>query len=254
MLAEFIVPFEMEKEFMFNPGYAFYGALCARMSEEFNQYVHDENLGISQYVTYDNGHHQGTWHIKVFSDQGEYEITNALQNKDLVIRDNHVHLHPHKETIIPEGEGFGYFMDERLGSGNTFDISFVTPTGFKQSGKNVILPDLRLIYQSIYLKFYKLMNFERDEIDLPACLSESTEILSYRLQSDSFKLKANSRIPGFRGTMKIRLERTEFERYGRFLLAFGEICGVGVKTTLGMGGFSLNPLSSKNTSANSKRI
>ena len=70
------------------------------------------------------------------------------------------------------------------------DIQFMTPTAFKQDGRYVIYPDLRLIYGSLMRK-YSAVSGELDMIDedLLNQLVDHSSITRYRLQTILFPME-----------------------------------------------------------------
>lgn len=121
-----------------------------------------------------------------------------------------------------------------------FNLAFQTPTAFKQNGRYVFYPDLRLIYQSLMMK-YSATSDEMDMIDEDTLeqLTQNSEIVRYRLQSQNFPLEGVN-VQGFWGNIRIRIRGTDtMARYARLLMRFGNYSGVGIKTAMGMGAIKL---------------
>ena len=118
-------------------------------------------------------------------------------------------------------------------------IQFWTPTAFKHNEAYQIFPDIHQIFQSLVRRWNQVMPEYRllDE-DALHMLEKQLWIQDYRLQSRRFDLKGR-RIPGFTGTICVRnrLPAPLLEVW-KVLLLFGSYAGVGIKTTLGMGGIS----------------
>lgn len=117
-----------------------------------------------------------------------------------------------------------------------FTLTFLTPTSFKSEGAYVFIPDIRLILQSLMLR-YTLLIEGNSAIDkeLLDNLCEETNIVSYRLSSYYFPIH-KSFIPGFIGDIKIRCKGNQtLINYLNMLLEFSSYSGVGIKTSLGMG-------------------
>ena len=106
-----------------------------------------------------------------------------------------------------------------------FLIIFETPTGFKSQGSYVIFPTMRLIFQSLMQKYGRLVE-NQPEID-------------YRLETSYFRVHGQ-RIPAFRGRLTFKVQGAQtLKAYVKMLLTFGEYSGLGMKTSLGMGGIKL---------------
>lgn len=121
----------------------------------------------------------------------------------------------------------------------TFTVHFESPTSFKSQGEYVIIPNLRLIFQSLMQKYTRLVA-QDDEIDteLLAYLDQHTRIVSYNLKTRYFTVH-KQKIPAFQGKLTFSLRGAEtLKSYVQMLLKFGEYSGVGIKTSLGMGGLT----------------
>lgn len=116
------------------------------------------------------------------------------------------------------------------------NLEFLTPTAFKSSGAYVILPEVRLIYQSL-MNRYSAMSGEMEMYDEETLtdLAEHSSIAAYRLKSTGFPMEG-VRIPSFKGEISIKTGGNDtMARYARLLARFGEFAGVGIKTAVGMG-------------------
>lgn len=73
-------------------------------------------------------------------------------------------------------------------------------------------------------------------------IAAHTKVTSYNLRSRYFSRTANSsdKIPGFYGSLKIYVSGPQSLRgLVSLLLNFGEASGIGIKTSMGMGGMQL---------------
>lgn len=128
---------------------------------------------------------------------------------------------------------------------NTADLSkarvrFVTPTAFKRSGSYIFMPDVRLIFQNLLMHYCQVYegNKEIDQETLDY-IEQNVRITSYALQSQYFGhvMKGSSKIPAFVGDMTLSVKGPQtMTGLIRMLLRFGEFAGVGIKTSMGMGG------------------
>ena len=121
-----------------------------------------------------------------------------------------------------------------------FSIIFETPTGFKSQGSYVHFPTMRLIFQSLMQKYGRLVEnqpeIEEDTLDY---LAEHSTITNYRLETSYFRVHGQ-RIPAFRGKLTFKVQGAQtLKAYVKMLLTFGEYSGLGMKTSLGMGGIKL---------------
>lgn len=120
------------------------------------------------------------------------------------------------------------------------NIRFLTPTAFKQNGRYVIYPDLRLLFGSLMRKYSdaseRLGMTDDETLDQ---LVDHSEIVKYHLRTVAFPMEKVN-ITGFVGTICIHIRGTDtMARYARMLLRFGKYAGVGVKAGIGMGAMEL---------------
>ena len=99
---------------------------------------------------------------------------------------------------------------------------------------------MRLIFQSLMQKYGRLVEnqpeIEEDTLDY---LSEHSTITNYRLETIYFRVHGQ-RIPAFRGRLTFKVQGAQtLKAYVKMLLTFGEYSGLGMKTSLGMGGIKL---------------
>ena len=121
-----------------------------------------------------------------------------------------------------------------------FDTRFLSATSFKQQGIYQILPDVRLVFQSLMMK-YSAASEQVDMMDEDALeeLTRCVFVARHRIRSLLFPLEG-TRVPGFSGEVQFRVRGSEtIRRYVRLLLRFGTYSGIGIKTGMGMGAFIL---------------
>ena len=78
-----------------------------------------------------------------------------------------------------------------------------------------------------------------DDEDAAAALERGVRITDYQLRSGRYTLKS-ARIPGFSGRLTLSSALSApMQEVWNLLLVFSTLCGIGIKTTLGMGGVTL---------------
>lgn len=135
-----------------------------------------------------------------------------------------------------------------------FRIELLTPAAFKQRGNYIRQLDLRLLYQSLIQKYQSLAQEQYadgrrqrllGDMDIEDGLAEQlaahSEITSYSLYSDYFPL-GRIKIPAFRGWFTLKVEGAERSACTGRLLTFGTYSGVGIKSSMGMGGMRLQTM------------
>ena len=213
------------------------GALMERLDTEYVDFLHSQQMHpYSQYVSItEDG---PVWHIQTLNAEayenmikkfmeGPFSFTLRHIGKEISIRQ-------HQVKFLKKSDLLEEFYHEP--ASHSFQLEFLTPTAFRQNGRYVILPDIRLLCQSLMLK-YSASSGMIDMMDEEALeqIVENSFITRHRIQSKPFPLEGTT-IPGFMGSVTFRCKGTEtMARYLRLLLTFGEFSGVGVKTAVGMG-------------------
>ena len=120
---------------------------------------------------------------------------------------------------------------------------FRTPCAFKQAGRYAIYPQEFLLLQSLVLHWNTAFpDCQLSDPDALDAILRGLRILDYSLHTVSYPIK-NTRIPGFVGSavVEARLALPLLELWNA-LLSFAPYGGIGIKTALGMGGVSVEPL------------
>lgn len=121
-----------------------------------------------------------------------------------------------------------------------FRLRLVSPCGFRSNGEYVLFPSVSLILGSLRRRWGAAFPFfPLDDKEAASALEAGVRITGYRLHSETFRLK-NVPVQAFSGelTLNARLAPPML-RVLRALLSFGTLCGVGMKTALGMGGLNV---------------
>lgn len=143
-------------------------------------------------------------------------------------------------------ESFG--MDHLLGilkedAPSTFRIRFVSPVAFRSKGRYVIMPDVWFIFQNLLMRYSQMYAGDAEiDIDTLEYIVEHVSISSYNLHSHYFlrTMGKSDRIPAFLGSLTFHVAGPQSLRgLVAMLLTFGEAAGVGIKTSMGMGGMQL---------------
>ncbi len=143
-----------------------------------------------------------------------------------------------------ESESISCLLEKlRSDPGPTFRIRFVTPTSFKSKNRYAIMPDARLIFQNLLMRYNQVYAAD-SEVDAETVeyIAEHTCITSYNLRSRYFPrtMGRQDKIPAFVGTVTLHVSGPQSLRgLVAMLLSFGESAGVGIKTAMGMGGLQL---------------
>lgn len=122
-------------------------------------------------------------------------------------------------------------------------VRFVTPAAFKCQGQYVFMPTLRLVFQNLLMHYGQVYEGDRDvDEETLAYVDQHVRMVSYNLRSCSFMHAAGGgkRVPAFVGSITMGIDGPPtMVGLARMLLKFGEYAGVGIKTSMGMGGISI---------------
>ena len=215
--------------------YPLYAALLERTAEDFAARLHESTVTpVSQYVR------GSLWQVSLFGEDAINSLAPVLE--DL----NEVFLRRDRTQVRLERASVRQIRSVEelleLPAPNHGVLSFRTPTAFKSAGVYQLLPTQRLVLQSLILKwngcFGDICPIE-DEGGGLETLAEGLCYRSLRLDSTEFAMK-HTRIPGVLGQIAFDNRLTGFHKQlANALLAFGTCSGVGIKTTLGMGGLQI---------------
>lgn len=122
-------------------------------------------------------------------------------------------------------------------------IKFASPTAFKSRGEYVILPNSRLIFQNLLMHYGQVYAGSNEvEEETLAYIADHSKVTAYNLRSRYFahSRKEKTKIPAFAGELTLCISGSQpMQGLASMLLRFGEYAGVGIKTSMGMGGMQL---------------
>ncbi len=215
----------------------FHGVLMDLLSEEYAAELHVSKR------------HPYTQHIEYRGDAWHWIVTTLNENaahhilQETLMQLDEFTIEKHKLTICVLEKKYDELSDADLAhmfyqqDANRFiTIQFLTPTAFKQNGKYINYPDIRLIFSSMMNKYDAARTDEQiyDEDTLMQILDKTT-LSRYNLRSVSFSLEG-VRIPAFIGKITLKMTGTQtMTNFAKMLFSYGEYSGIGIKTGLGMG-------------------
>ena len=218
--------------------YRLYAALLAMGTEQFGDMVHRDGITpISQHLERDrNGL---VWCVSLFGQQAADTLGEVLERHNrfylkkgnivLAVTDRIRQPIPDIEQLLQLGEGYS----------GRHRLDFQTPAAFKTGGRYCCIPNQRLILQNLFKQWngcFPECPIEDEDGEGIDSMAQGLECSGFQLRSQTYYLKGNS-IPGFTGWMTMENRLTGFHRQlADALLIFSGYTGIGIKTTLGMGG------------------
>ena len=243
MLAELTLNFSNEPDFLDErAGSVMQGVLMQLINQDFVTKLHQ--TGFNPYSQCLIKNDTLEWHIRTTSEEACREMIDPILKSDFTeirLEQKNLTLQIAKKEFrsIPKKELLNEFYSDKCS--RYLHMEFQTPTAFKSNGHYIIMPDARLIFQSLMNK-YSASGEDMQMYDQETLEEITSQIVvkNYRLRSTSFPLEG-TRIPAFRGEMSIKTGGAEtLARYVRLLARFGEFSGVGIKTGMGMGAFRIS--------------
>lgn len=218
--------------------YRLYAALLAQSPDAFGAEVHQDGVTpVSQHLSVDG--EKLRWTVSLLGADCEEKLSGMLdQLRQLRLEKDHVTLtveRRERRTIADVEE----LLDLAARVSGLHTLRFVTATAFKSQGRYLNLPSTHLIIQSLVKKWNGCIRecpIEDADGQGAEALAAGLRIRSFRLRDRMYYLKGSS-IPGFVGELTLENQLTGFQRQlADALLLFADDAGVGIKTTLGMGG------------------
>ena len=218
-------------------GSLFQGFIMENIDTDYADTLHVSTLHpYSQYVTMTED--KIIWTLNTLNAEAKEKIADKIKKMEKV---NIKYKEKEYKIVSTKEKSINYkdlVKENYLKDGSRrLKVSFLTPTSFKQDGKYVIFPTVRLIFQSLMLKFDKSSSdMEVFGKDILETFESYTEITMYKLRSTYFHLDG-TKIPSFIGDITITIKGpAQLVNLANLLLKFGTYSGVGIKTGIGMGG------------------
>ena len=219
--------------------FRFYAALLEKAPREFGDRVHEDAVTpVSQYLQVYGD--KILWMVNLLGECSEKTLCPVLDAlEQITLRDSGRQIplpvtEKKRESIADVDELFA-----RSTGGGEHCLRFCTPTAFKSQQKYLILPSARLILQNLIRRWNGCITecpIEDDNDEGLEAMAAGLYCGRYDLRSTSFRLKGHT-IPGFTGELTLQNQLQGFHReLADALLYFSTYAGVGIKTTLGMGG------------------
>lgn len=217
--------------------YRLYAALLAQAPASFGKQVHEMSISpVSQYL--DRRGDRLFWMVTLLGQQAESALGPLLEEEaPISLEKDQVQLRPtlkeadhiaDPEELFARSAGTGFHH-----------LEIRTAAGFKSRGQYQILPTSRLILQSLVKKWNGCVPecpIEDEDGEGVDALAAGLVCRRFQLRDRIYFLKGNA-IPGFVGRLTMENRLSGFQReLTDALLTFSGYVGIGIKTSLGMGG------------------
>lgn len=232
MLAKLIMNIDHEE---LNPNVAslFHGYLMSVVDYSYADFLHYNDIKPYTSIIYMKDK-KWYWKITTLTKKAYEEIILSLLNKNpKTIYIEHKDIEVEVKSIEIQTSTY---EDVYLDSKNIQRLHFITPTSYKSDGRYQIFPSVRVLLKGVANKINKFSDSVKiDEDELEKILA-STDIRNYSLRTTVFNL-SNAGIKSFLGYVDIYDPKDDYyKNIISYLINMTEYTGVGVKTSLGMGG------------------
>ena len=239
MLAQINMELE-SKELNINMASLFHGYLMENIDSAYAEYFHYNTTNpFTSCIFKDTKEDKFFWRVTTFS-QKAYDMLMSyfskgipekiyLKNKDLEINV--------KSFSIQKKS----YEDLFLEATERKRIRLISPTSFKSDGITHIFPNISTLISGVIAKINQ--HSETEELEDKKIVDELLEkvyIKDYNLRTKIFHLES-IKIKGFIGTMDLAIkgEDRTLANILNFLIFMSEYTGLGIKTSLGMGGIKV---------------
>lgn len=218
--------------------YCLYAALLKQTAGNFGDTVHQDTVTpVSQYLTFHGK--EILWRVTLLGEISEQNLTPVLEQTPGITLDNEQVYLRVAERSARRIESVEQLFHQVVAGGSTHRLQILTPTAFKSQGYYLNLPTTRLIIQNLVRKWNGCIAgcpIDDEDSKCIETLAAGLCCREFQLSSQDYYLKGHP-IPGFVGTITLENHLSGVQRQlANALLIFSEYAGVGIKTTLGMGG------------------
>lgn len=218
--------------------YRLYAWLLQQIPSEQGDLLHEQGeTPIAQYISWDPASQTNFWTVTLLSDEMAALLGDICSGLEAISL-RHGWLGAQLQAVERIESAEALILSARQEPLHTrSEIRLLTPTAFKQHGRYVIFPEERLVLQSLIGRWNRAFPaFSLADEDALRALEAGLHITDYALRTTRYPLKG-VKIPGCYGRfiVEARLSPPLMEIW-RLLLSFAPFAGIGIKTTLGMGG------------------
>lgn len=223
-------------------GSLFHGVLMENIDSDYADFLHSQSVRpYSQYLRFNAKSHTLHWRITALNAQASHELLQPLIELPGHIYLRHKHLQldikaQHlSDKLTYKQMAQKYFYDSTSVKG-IVKYTFLTSAGFKSSGEYLIFPAPPLIFNSLLRRFNAFSQTDfLDRKGIAGTLEREVEIADYNLHYSPFSVEGR-KIPAFKGSYSLKISKNLMARRIITMLSeYATYCGIGIKTSLGMG-------------------
>lgn len=223
-------------------GSILHGVLMEYLPTEMAEFLHKNSSysPLKQRIYHSND--KLIWEIVSFNEQlSHYLMTIFNENNSFKLRQyqNDLKVITFKVTNIDVRNLIERYLSIEKPD-HFIKLKIITPMSYKSNNTYAIFPDIYNFFRSIMLQFDNFFSeYQMYDKDTLGFLKNNVRIVDYRLKSTRYNVE-KFKIPSFIGEVTLKIDGGEpFLKLIHFLVAFGELSGSGIKTSMGMGKFQI---------------
>lgn len=225
-------------------GTVLHGMLTERLSPRMQEMIHGEGpRPFAQYLRIGEPG-QVRWQINTWSDDFAQEVTAAFQpGGQMMLTQKNLPLtclSVTHQAVTEEEWALPFFTDPQVQ--RMYDVQFHTPCSHKRDGEYLLFPQPDVMMRGLWRKMESLSGVvEMNDREAMEDAARSVAIANYRMHSTVFHLEG-VHVGCFTGKMTMYLRgNPHLVRLSAMVLNFANYAGIGIKTSLGMGGCTVSP-------------
>lgn len=222
----------------------FHGLLMELIAPDYAEYLHENALHpFSLHV--DQTENGGVLSVSALTAEAAGQIMpplRSLKTAYLSQKDDELTFGAQSEQTVSYHELFRrHYIHED--AARLIVLDFTAPTAFKSAGQYVNMPSARLIVSGLAKRYDATCGIHDTVYDtLFEEIEQRVTVSAFRIRSASFPMEG-VRIPAFMGQVTLKVSGNQtFRSYVNMLCEYAQYAGIGIKTGLGMGAVTAEPL------------
>ncbi|MCI9246686.1 MAG: CRISPR system precrRNA processing endoribonuclease RAMP protein Cas6 [Clostridia bacterium] len=232
---------ELNNYKIYNWGSLMQGVLLEDIDPNYVEKLHNMKYNpYSQYI-YMNEEKEYIWRINTIGEEAYNNILkDNILNKEMVyIKQKDIEINICEKKLVKSiniNELFRkWFIYDK--SNNKIRYRIVTPVSYKIDNRYVIVPDIAIILSNIINK-WNAFSTNKIEKDIYEEYILKTFISNYNIKTTTFSIE-RVRIKSYIGEIEITINANQMmSNILNLLFEFAEFSGLGIKTSMGMGGIA----------------
>lgn len=224
---------------IYNWGSLMQGVLLEDLKSDYVEKLHNMKYNpYSQYI-YMNKENEYIWRINTIGEEAYNNILkdNILNKENLYIKQKDIEISILEKKLVKStniNELFRkWFIYDK--SNNKIRYRIITPVSYKSDNRYIIIPDIAIILSNIINKWNAFSTNKIDKEIYEEYLKK-TYISNYNVRTTTFSIE-KVKIKSYIGEIEITINANQMmSNILNLLFEFAELSGLGIKTSMGMGG------------------